>query len=549
MGNVQHDASLVSALARETMEGKLTRREAILRGAALGLGTAGLVALNGATSVFAQDATPASAGDTPLDPNAKSGGILKVGLQADPAELDPHKTNLTAAWHIIEHVYDGLVGVDASLAPTPALATDWTISDDGLTYTFNLRQGVTFHNGRALTSDDVKYSFERIVDEATASPNASDFSVISAIDASDPAVVVITLASADASFIAKLMGNAGKIVAKEVVEENGDLNQTMVGTGPFKFVDYVPNSTVTLEKNAEFWLEGRPYLDGIEFQIVPESTSRTAALVSNTVDFIEYAPVQDIPTFEANSELVVAGDANTNIRYVALNVSNEPLDKLEVRQAIAKVVDRGPIIDSSVFGYGTPMQYIFPESYWAGLGGEIPAADVDGAKALLESVGLADGFKLRCTSWASYPFLSNAAIVLQEQLKAINIEVELDLQENAIYLEGYFGGDFDLSVTGTSAYVDPNDVLASNFLSDGDANGIGYNNPEVDELIKAGVAETDQEARAAIYRQVQEILLTDLPWINLFVANQYEVYKSYVQGYVHIATGTNASFRDVWLDQ
>ena len=533
---------LVQSLNHLVQRGHLTRRQAILRGAALGLSAPAIAALSAATGVrpaLAQDASP----------EPVSGGILNAALSADPAQLDPSQTQLTAAWHVIEHVYETLVSYDAGLNPIPCLAESWDISEDGLTYTFHLRQGVTFHNGRPFVAGDVKYSYERVLDPEVASPSSSELASLESIEAPDDATVVMTLKTADASFLAKVMGNAGYIVPQEVVEENGDLNQVMVGTGPFTFNSYVPNTEVILEKNANYWDPGLPYLDGIHFLIASEETSRTAALTSGTVDWIEYAPVKDLPIFESDDSIEIAGDENTNIRYMALNVSREPLNILEVRQAIAKVIDRGPIIDSAVFGAGTPTAAIFPATYWAGGEYEIAAPDIEGAKALLAEAGYADGFKTVIQSWSEYPFLSNAAVVIQEQLRQIGIEAELDLQENAIYIDNYFKGNFDLSVTGTSSYVDPNDVIQGNFGTGESQNGTQYSNPEVDELIAQGVAVTDQAERAAIYNQIQAILLEDLPWINLFIANQYEAYKTYVKGYVHIPTGTNRSLREVWLDK
>jgi peptide/nickel transport system substrate-binding protein len=323
----------------------------------------------------------------------------------------------------------------------------------------------------------------------------------------------------------------------------------MVGTGPFRFVEYVPNTEVTLERNPDYWDAPLPYLDGLFIQVIPDNTARTTALVQGTVDIIEYAPVQDLPIFEDDETIEVAGNENTNIRYLGINVSREPFDKLEVRQAISMVIDRGPIIDAAVFGAGTPTNVIFPSSYWAGIESEIPPVDIEGAKALLEQAGHGDGFECQILSWAQYPFLSNAAIVIQEQLRQIGIEAEVELQENAVYLENYFAGNFDMSVTGTSAYVDPNDVLQSSFGSGESQNGVQYSNPEVDQLIADGIAATDQADRAEIYAELQRILLEDLPWINLFIADQYEAMKTNVKGYVHIPTGSNRSIRSVWLEQ
>ncbi|HYH12857.1 MAG TPA: ABC transporter substrate-binding protein [Thermomicrobiales bacterium] len=535
----------VRRLHEAVRRGRLTRREAILRGGALGLSVPSMLALHSLTGgIGASAATRQEASPEPV-----TGGTLRLGVQADPAELDPHKTSLTAAWHVIEHVYDTLVTTDETLAPLPGLAESWEVSDDGITYTFALRQGVLFHNDREFVADDVKYSYERILDPATASPVVDELASIDTIEVVDDYTVAIALKTPDSSFLAKLMGGSISIVPREVVEENGDLMQVMVGTGPFRFVEYVPNSVVTLERNPNFWESPLPYLDGLEIHIIPDNTARTTALVQGTVDIIEYAPVQDLPIFEDDETIEVTGSENTNIRYMGINVTREPFDQLEVRQAMAMAIDRGPIIDSAVFGAGTPTNVIFPETFWAGIPSEIPPVDIEGARALLEQVGLGDGFECAIQSWAQYPFLSNAAIVIQEQLRQIGIEAEVDLQENAVLLENYFSGNWDLSVTGTSAYVDPNDVIQSNFGTGQASNGMGYSNPDVDRLIQEGIEATDQAERAEIYAEIQRILLEELPWINLFIADQYEAMKSYVKGYVHIPTGSNRSIRSVWMDE
>lgn len=529
------------SLAKKLNEGTISRRSAIQQGAAAGVGAAMLAALGTMPIASAQTDGP--------NPEAKTGGVLRVGLQADPAELDPHKTSLTAAWHVIEHVYSTLVGTAASLEPIPLLAESWEISEDGTVYTFMLRQGVKFHNDRELVSADVKYSYERIQNPDTASPVQSDLDAVSSIETPDDYTVVITLTGADSSFLAKLMGSSFAIVPQEVVEAEGDLMNNMVGTGPFKFVDYVPNSRLVVEKNPDYFEEGLPYLDGIEFEIVPENTARTTALSSGTVDFIEYAPAQDLPIFEADDSIQIVGDQNTNIRFAAINVEREPFNDVRVRKAIAMAVDRAPIIDAAMFGAAQPTNILFPETFWAGFESPIADPDIEGAKALLAEAGFPDGFTTELHSWSQYAFLSNAAIVLQEQLKQIGVESELRFEENATYLANYYAHDFDISVTGTSAYVDPNDVIQSNFQSDSSQNAANYSNPQVDELITAGMTETDQASRAAIYQEIQEILLEELPWINLFIASQYEAMKTFVMDYEHFPTGSNVALKWVWLDQ
>ncbi|HEY8446324.1 MAG TPA: ABC transporter substrate-binding protein [Thermomicrobiales bacterium] len=530
-------------LFREVLAGRLTRRTALGTGAGLSaaaaLGPLGAAAApRGAARSFAarrQDGTP------------KPGGVLKVGMQADPTALDPHKQSLTAIWHVVEHIYSRLTKILPDLSVGPELAESWEISEDGLVYTFKLRQGVTFHNGRPLVAEDVKYSFERYGSEE--SVVRSDLASVESVEAPDDSTVVIRLKNRDASILSILASQSAIIIPKEVVEENGDLSQVAVGSGPFIFREYVPNTHVILEKNPNYFEEGLPYLDGLELIIAADDTARTTALVTGTVDMIEYAPLRDIELLQSDPSIVLAGNSNTNIRMVSFNMKREPFNDVRVRQAIAKVIDREAVLGPTVFGHGTTTVVPFPPDYWAALPAEVPAPDIEGARALLAEAGFPDGFKTTITSWAQYSFLSNAAVVIQEQLKQIGIEAELNLVENATMIaDVHTNFNYDIAVTGTSAYVDPHEIMI-NFKTGESGNFVGYSNPQVDELIDQGQAETDQEKRAEIYRQIQQILLDEVPWVCLFVANQYEAMKSYVKGYTHIATGSNYTLRETWLDQ
>jgi peptide/nickel transport system substrate-binding protein len=519
---------------------KLDRRQLVACAASLGLATP---FLGRGISAFAapalQDGTP-----TP-----KPGGILKVGLQSDPTALDPQKQNLTAIWHVIEHIYDGLTRINPDLTVGPGLAEGWEISEDGTSYMFVLREGVTFHDGTPLKASDVKFTFERWVAPETASTSAAELASVASIEATDDRTVVMTLHAPDASLLATLAGGSAVIYSEAFVKaNNNDISQVAMGTGPLKFVEYVPNTRIVLEKNENYWEEGLPYLDGIEMTIAADDTARTAAVVTGTVDFIEYAPLRDIPALEQDASLKLAGDSNTNIRFIGFNLSKEPFDNPLVRQAIAAVVDREAMLGPTVFGYGTPTEVLFPPDFWAALQQDVRPPDVERARELMAEAGLADGFTTTITSWSQYSFLSNAAVVLQEQLRQIGIEAELNLVENATMVDQvYTGKTYDIAVTGESAYVDPNTLIFQNFKTGESGNFVNYSNPEVDELIDQGIASTDQEERARIYQEIQALLLEDLPWINLFVANQYEAMKDYVQGYVHIPTGSNAAFRTTWI--
>jgi peptide/nickel transport system substrate-binding protein len=537
---------------------RFSRRTAIQGAGAVGLATAlapvfGKVA---GAAPLAQDATP------------KMGGILTVGLQADPTALDPQKQSLTAIWRVVEHFYQGLTGIAADLSPYPLLAESYEVSEDGLTITFKLRQGVTFHDGAVMTSDDVVFSYKRLLDPATASTNASNLlGVVGAADfnsgasteiaglvAVDDHTIQLTLDAPDASIFVVLASPASAVFNRAFTEaNNNDLSQVVNGTGPFKFVEYIPNTSVSVEKHTEYWEEGLPLLDGMEMLIVPTDVARTASIVQGATDLIEYAPLADIQTFlDDPDNFTVAGDSNTNIRYMSFNFDVEPFGDLRVRQAIAKAVDRGPIVDSAVFGYGTAVSTLFPPDFWAVLPTENAAPDLEGAKALLAEAGYPDGFDTMITSWAQYSFLSNAAVVLQEQLRQIGINGELNLVENATMIADVHvpaSKNFEIGVSGTSGYVDPHPLISANFTTNGTGNSMAYSNAEVDALVEQGMVETDLAARTEIYQKVQEHLIADIPWVFLFVANQFEVMKADVKGYYHIATGSGVSYKEVWLDR
>lgn len=534
-------------LLDDVLAGKLNRRQVMTRAAALGLSAASIHTLG-----LAAGATPVSyARPAAQEGEPTPGGRLVVGLLGDPANVDPHKESLTAKFHVTEHFYEGLYREAPDLTIQPLLAADMpTISEDGLTYTITLRDDVTFHNGRPLVAADVKYSYERIMLPENAPGSQALLASMASVEAPDDRTVVITLSRPDSSFLAGLAGRGAAIVAQEVVEENGGLDNVAVGTGPFIFVEYVPNTRVIVQKNPNYREAGKPYLDEIEFIPIPDDTQRTNALLTNTVDFIEYAPLQDIESLETNDQFTLAGETNTNIRYIHFNFSRGPLGDLRVRQAIAMALDRAQILEPAVYGHGLATEVIFPPDYWAYY--EVPPTtrDIEGARALLAEAGYPDGFDIEIMSWAQYAFLNQAAYVVQAQLQEIGIRSEVVLEENAIFVERlYATADFDMAVTGTSAYIDPNDIIGRNFGTESPNNSMGYSNPRVDELIAQGIAETDQEARKAVYAELQQILYDEKPWIPLFIANQYEAMKSTVHGYVHIPTGTNYTLKDTWIEQ
>ena len=483
--------------------------------------------------------------------NAKKGGVLKVGVQGDPVALDPHSTSLTATNHIVEHIYGRLVTIDATLSPKPDLAESWEIAPDGLVYTFKLRKGVKFHNGQTLVAGDVKYSYERVLDPKTKSTSTAGLASIDKIETPDDGTVKITLKKPNAAFLVGLWSPNYAIVRKEDIDKNGDLTKFANGTGPFKFKEYVPNTKLTLERFADYYEAGKPYLDGIEFVPVPDDTARSTAVRTGTVDFVEYAPAKDIPQLKADKSLVIAGDQNTNIRYLGFNLTqkDKPWANPKVRQAISLAMDRQAIVDAAFYGLAIPTLTVFPPGYWATLDTKVAPQDIKTAKAMLADAGFPNGFKTTIKTWSSYPFLSNAAIAVQDQLKQIGIQAEVLQEDNGTFIADNNAKSYELLVSGTSGYTDPNEIMLGNFGTGLASNNSGYSDPDFDKLVTDGVATTKQEDRKKVYAQLQQKLLADNPWVMLYVGSQYEAMKTYVKGYVHNPTGTNIALKDTWLDK
>ena len=477
------------------------------------------------------------------------GGTLRVGVQGDPVGLDPHLSVLDAADIVLEFIYEGLATFGANLEPRPGAASEWSISDDGLVYTFLLQNDLRFHNGRAVTSADVQYSLERVANPETASPDVTHTGGITAIDTPDNQTVVITLSSPDASFLTRVARTGLAVVPRETVEEQGDLQLVVDGTGPFILEEYLPNTHLLFRRNEAYWDPDVPLIDRLELLIVPNDSSRTAALVSGTVDLIEMLPQKDIEAIDANADLKRAGGLTTNMRWLVFNLQREPFGDLAVRQAIALGIDRQAIIDVAVFGYGEPLLGLYPSEFWFGFQGEAPSADVEAARAAIAELDLPDDFAPKLLTFADYDFLANSSVVVQEQMRQIGVNAEIDPQETATYLENLFSGNFDMAVMGAAGYTDPSEFLTSILRTGEYTNAGGYSNPELDDLLAQGIAVHDQAERAPIYQQAQQIVVDELPIMPLFTSQTFEGLHADVEGFEHWLTGRLTGIRNTWLNR
>lgn len=484
-------------------------------------------------------------------PEPKRGGSLTAAMQVDATSLDPHMNSSYSSTLVIEQVYNGLIQFDADMNILPDLAESWTISEDGLTYDFKIRSGVKFHNGREMTVDDVVYSLNRVKDPAGGSPRAYLLVDVATIEATAPDSVRITMAKPFAAMLAH-MNTDMAIVPKEVVEENGDLSTVMVGTGPFKFVEFVPNTHAKLARYEEYHEEGLPYLDELTWIPIPDDPTRTANIQTATVDFADQIPQSDIDTLKDEEGVALVTGNSTLEDYLMLNVTREPFTDVRVRQAIAKAIDRQLMTDVILFGYGKPVDGgLIPEWSWAYADlHTYPAPDIDGAKALLAEAGYADGFSFTIGAGANYSAQVQAGEMLKEQLGQIGLDVTVAPQEWGTYIDTVITQkNFDAAIIGWIGSADPDDWLYARFHTGEQWNTTGYSNAQVDELLEQGRALTDQAQRKELYNQAEAIIIDEAPFVFFYLYDQYEAVRDYVQGYAHMANNSKLTFKRTWLNK
>ena len=487
----------------------------------------------------------------------KYGGTLVAGMQTDPVGLDPHITNATSTRNMLENVYDTLVMFDSSLQIVPGLAGSWEVSEDGLTWTFHLREGVRFHDGDTLQASDVVFSINRIKDPAVASPRADDFAVVADIQAPDELTVVMTLSEPFSPLLSKLAHSLNVIVSEDVVREHGDLQQVVVGTGPFRFVEYVPQTRLVLERNPDFWgtdAEGNrlPYLDGIVFQFYPDPTARTTAIQTGSVDFIEYVPSADVDILRADPNIEVVGGLSANFRSIYFNVERPPFDDVNVRRAIAYAIDEQAIVDLALFGTGgvPATGTTIPASNYYGIDSSpYIGRDVEAARAALAASAYPEGFEFDLYVTSTYDFLRTPAEVVQANLAEIGIRANIVAEDWSIYLPKALEGDFAATILGESGQSDPDDFLFNVFYTGNGGNLGNFSDPELDRLLEEGRRVADQEQRRQVYVQAQERILDLVPHVFLFHSSQFEALRRDVRGFEHFPNTSYLGLRTAWLDR
>jgi peptide/nickel transport system substrate-binding protein len=466
-----------------------------------------MVALFGAAVLVAT-----SLGSVATAQEPTSGGTLKAALTGEPDTLDPATSTIYTGAQVYDNIFSKLISVDENNEFYGVLATDWEQIDD-TTWVFDLVEDATFHNGEPFTPADVVYTFERILDPATASGYAPLFDAIDSVEATGDHQVTFHLKTPFGPFLNNLANN-GQIV-NQVAIESMDPAREPVGTGPFEFVEWVQGDHVTLKKNEDYFRDGLPYLDEVIFRFLLVDQSRIEGLRSGELDWVDAVPLQQLPALREDPEFNYVTNPTAGIPdFLALNTTQPPFDDPALRQAVALAVDLPQIRDIAYFGAGEVGSQEVPSgSPWYSEGAGALDRDVEAAKAILEEAGIETPITIDYLGLPQYPELLKTGEVVREQLKEIGIEMNIEPVDVSIWFDRFINGDYQITSAYQERTIDPDNFYALVLRSGADINTTGYSNPELDALIDEARTETDEATRKELYDQIRAIVVEDAPII------------------------------------
>lgn len=451
-------------------------------------------------------------------------GILNFGLSGNPDTMDPHKTSGTLTFQVLKSFYDTLVEPDTTGKLVPALAESWTVSADGLTWTFTLRKDVVFHNGQKFTSKDVVATLTRIKDKAMASPKASEFATIKTMVADGDYKVVLTLEKPYAPLLASLASGWGAILPSGLIESGHNFASEPVGTGPFKFVKWVRDNKITMARNDKYWMKGLPKLLAVEFNIVPERAVQVQGLLSGAIEAVEFVDPEDLPTLTANPKVAIKKELTSLIMVMAMNNSKPPLNDLRVRQAVNYAIDKATVLDVAYGGGKVGSTFMDTgNDYYTDFSSLYPY-NPEKARQLLKEAGVGDKeFTIHVPQ--NYPLHVKAAELYQQMLEKVGMKVKLQLVDWSTWLSSvYTGGNYEFTVVGHTGKLDPDGTLAGY----GTGKYVKWINATVADNLKKAVSISDYAARKKLYTEALEIMAKEVPFVYLGTSYRYVATRSNV---------------------
>ncbi len=455
-------------------------------------------------------------------------------IEQSPSNLDPRVGTDSQSERIAGLIFDSLVRKDDHFNLQPWVAEKWEMRDPQ-TYVFTLRQGIHFHDGRPLTSRDVKWTLDSLTNGSVVSLRAAAYRHVIKVEAPDDATLIVHLSEPDATLLWNLSDGAFGIVPYG--SGGKELSRKPIGSGPFKFLQLDPDNQVLLDRNDNFWATP-PKIAHVRFNIVPDATTRALELRKGSADIAATNSISAdlVKTLRRDQKLEVLQQPGTSLVYVAFNLRDPILKDVRVRQALAYAVDRQPMLTALVGGFGRLADSVLPPQHWA-YNGNVAHYEhsVEKANALLDQAGFPrgqDGTRFHLTMKTSTEEASRLiAAVLQQQLRQVGIALDLRSFEFATFYSDIIKGEFQMYslrwVAGSNQDPDIFEyVFHSSSFPPKRANRSYYSNPRVDQLIDAGRHTVDQAERKRLYGEVQEILARDLPYLDFWYMDNLTVHTN-----------------------
>ena len=496
-----------------------------------------LCGCTGGTEPGESDPVTAQSGELPSESETPSqepaGNSVTVGIATDVASLDPHYATTGDTRAVMFNMFEGLVKASPEGGVIPAVASDYEVSSDGLTYTFTLREGVTFHNGQPVTAEDVVYSLKRAAgSENDGTALISAFSNMKAVEADEDGHVILTLNAPGLEFI-NSVASASIIPA----DSGAGIGSDPIGTGPFKFVSYSPQDNLVMEKYDGYWGE-KAHLDQVTFRFIGEINTMVMGLQSGTLDLVTKLPASYLSAVEGS--FTVLSDTMKLVVALYLNNDVKPLSDPRVRQAMYYAIDVDELNLFMCDGRGVPTgtsMYPAQKRYFIPELAETYPHDVERAKALLAQAGYPDGFDLTIIAPSDYDQYVQGAEVLAEQLKQIGVNVKVELTPFDNWTaDVYRGRNFEATICAIAS----NDMSAREMLerytSDASKNFINFDHEEYDQVVAQAKATLDPEEQIALYKRAEEILNEEAASLWLMDMNELVVLNPALDGYTFYCT-------------
>ena len=480
-------------------------------------------------------------------------GVVNFLIESMPTNLDPRIGTDAVSQRMDSLLFSSLVELDAQRIPRGDLAERWE-TPDPVTYVFHLRSGVKFHDGRPLTSADVKYTFDSILDRTVTSPKRGSLALIRSVDAPDAATVIFHLQEPYAGFLWEIARPAIGIVP---AGSGADFSNRLIGTGPFRFLSAEQDDNVVMERNDEYFGDA-PKISRVRFRVVPEAIVRALELRKGSADLEVNSLTPDmIPVLRQQSTVDVTESPGTNYQYIAFNLEDAALSKREVRQALAYATNREEIIQYLYRGQAHSADGPLPKSSWAYEPGiRRYEYDPQQAEQLLDAAGFprlpaAGGMRVKLTLKTTTEESSRLlAAVLQEQWRKVGVDLDVRPLEFATLFSDMARGSFEIfTLRWIGANNDPDTffdyIFDSRKIPPAGANRGHYRNPEIDALLDQARVESDREKRREAFSKIQKIIAEDLPYVSLWFMDNVSVHRNRIRDVQLSPTGDYDFLRSI----